>query len=230
MATTIWRPEKNIPQIWDVFGRLTVIGYDDSVKYWIICKCKCGKVKTINKYNLLYWRALTCWCKWFFTKNSRYIWDWIFNPETDHNDKRFHRIYLWITRRCWKPWPWEDVKNERESFEEFYRDMYQSYIKHINEFWIKQTTIDRINPYGNYCKENCRWATYSEQLSNKRWLDHYIIGWKAYRLSELVEITWLTYSKVINRYKRYQEWKYTEAMMLYRWKLKWNNYVKAWPI
>ena len=29
-------------------------------------------------------------------------------------------------------------------------------------------TLDRINPYGNYEPDNCRWATYKEQVHNRR--------------------------------------------------------------
>lgn len=165
--------------------------------------------------------------KW---KNSRHICDWVFDPNNNTTDLRFHRIFMWMNRRCWKEGPWKDIKNRRENFREFYYDMYPSYIEHIKQYWVKQTTIDRINPKWDYCKENCRRATYSEQLSNRRNLDHYIIWWKRYRLSELKEITWITERKIINRYHKYIEGKYTEEQMLYRWRIKWNHLVKAWPI
>ncbi len=46
------------------------------------------------------------------------------------------------------------------TFEGFWEDMQYGYSDEL--------TLDRINNDGNYCKENCRWATRLEQSRNKR--------------------------------------------------------------
>lgn len=47
-----------------------------------------------------------------------------------------------------------------ESFSEFLADMEPTYKPGLS--------LDRINNNKNYCKENCRWATRSEQQQNRR--------------------------------------------------------------
>lgn len=54
------------------------------------------------------------------------------------------------------------------SKEEFFNDMSDSFVKHVEEHGIKNTTIDRIDSDGNYSKDNCRWATLQQQADNKK--------------------------------------------------------------
>jgi len=82
--------------------------------------------------------------------------------------------YLSICRRCkykkqdnYKYYGGKGIKVLWKSYKKFKQDMYDSYIKHLSEHGKKNTTIDRIDSEGHYCKENCRWATWQQQAENK---------------------------------------------------------------
>jgi hypothetical protein len=56
-------------------------------------------------------------------------------------------------------------------FENFKDDMYPSYTEGLE--------IDRIDNNGNYCPENCRWVTHTENNLNKRYRkDSYWVSYK----------------------------------------------------
>ena len=81
---------------------------------------------------------------------------------------RAHVAWLHMKRRCDKP-DMKDAKNYGDrgivydprwaKFENFIADMGDPPEGH---------SLDRIDVSGNYCKENCRWATRKQQNSNKR--------------------------------------------------------------
>lgn len=95
---------------------------------------------------------------------------------------RIYKIYHGIRARCdnnignkksFALYGARGITYEWKTFEDFYKDMSESYNNHVKKFGERNTTIDRINGEGNYSKENCRWATHKEQNNNSR-QNHYI--------------------------------------------------------
>lgn len=59
------------------------------------------------------------------------------------------------------------IKVKWKTYQEFKNDMFRSYLRHLNKFGTYETTLDRIDSKKDYCKENCRWATWEEQKKNQ---------------------------------------------------------------
>lgn len=101
---------------------------------------------------------------------------------------------------------WEKgIVCEWENFEDFMDDMYESYLCHVEKFWKKQTTIERIDVNWNYCKENCRWATIKEQANNKTNNTFYEYNWERMTLQQWAVKTWIkreTISRRVVHHKR----------------------------
>ena len=113
-----------------------------------------------------------------------YVWE----DCSGESKTRFYRIYNNLRRRCnnhnspyFSVYGWKWIKNERKTYKQFKEDMYESYIDHVNKYWELQTSIDRIDNNWNYCKENCRWATWREQNCNKSKSKKY--DWKGKKLA-----------------------------------------------
>ena len=138
-----------------------------------------------HKRNYITVKCLKCWLE----SHIESKWFWRCNPNSDFAKK-------------WYKW----IKCEWETFEQFRDDMYESYIDHVNKYWEKQTTIDRIDSNWNYCKENCRWATCTEQNKNRAITNYIEYKWKKYSAWDVAEATWMTRIQASYRISGVKSW------------------------
>lgn len=83
---------------------------------------------------------------------------------------RIYHIWVGVRKRCYNPKAKAYAEyggrgitmcdRWRDSFEAFYYDMQYGYADHL--------TLEREDPNKGYDKQNCKWATYTEQARNKR--------------------------------------------------------------
>lgn len=155
------------------YNSLTPIEYShtkNGEKYWIF-KCDCGNEKAIRIGHVKSGNSKTCGCsKKIFLDSG--------NARRCHNmsKTRFWNIWSGIKKRvnCKTDKRYLnyggrgiDYCKDWEDFNLFKEQMHESYLEHVKNYGEKNTTIERVNVDGNYCKDNCKWATWKEQANNR---------------------------------------------------------------
>jgi len=146
------------------FGRLKVIAFARIAKnrnaLWK-CECDCGRTIIAYSGRLIAKRLRSCGC---LRKEL------LIKSHTTHglSEKPVYITWAIMIQRCTNPkhpnykyYGGRGIKICKEwmRFENFFADMGDR---------PKGLTLDRINNNGNYEKENCRWATMTQQARNSR--------------------------------------------------------------
>ncbi len=158
-----------------------------------ICRCECGTVRRLGGSNLRRGETTNCGCQQRKALGDR----------ARSHGKITHRLYrTWVSmhERCRSPkhvgYPRYGgrgitVCTEWSDFAVFLADMEAT--------WRPGLTLDRRDNDGNYCPNNCRWATPEEQARSRCNTRYVTFGSETRPLAEWAEITGLRRSVIEQR-------------------------------
>lgn len=205
---------KDISKVHDLtgqrFGRLTVLGIHDTntrKTFWV-CQCDCGGIKIARSDLLLRGSIRSCGCmKKEQDKKNLINPSMIKSAEAGfkRGNTRLYVIWQQMRNRC------NDRHNARydryggrgiKVCDEWDNDYLTFHNWAIENGYSENLTIDRIDNDGNYCPENCRWATRTEQARNKSTNIKITIGNATKTMIEWCEIFNVDYKNAVSRYHR----------------------------
>ena len=184
------------------FTHLLVIEFDNydkkSKKSFWKCLCDCGNIKICRGDVLKSGKNKTCGC--YLRKEAHQ------KRMITHNKSNSSEYNSWcgMKNRCNSPTCFEYhnyggrgitvCKEWNTSFETFYADMGN---KPEGKY-----SLERIDVNGNYCKENCKWATDKEQNNNLRDNVRITYNNETNTLAQWSVILNMNYKTLQNRYNR----------------------------
>jgi hypothetical protein len=185
------------------FGKLTVVSQVEHRGQNIawLCVCDCGKETIATSGHLRSGARVSCGCRRGETKNKY---------NTKHN--RVYSIWRGMKERCYyernkryKEYGGRGIKvcSEWHNFA-----IFQEWA--LSNGYSSELTLDRIDNNGNYCPENCRWATITEQANNK--IKSKIIEYEGKRmtLAQWCKLLSLPYFAIYQRL--YRNWTFENAI------------------
>jgi hypothetical protein len=178
-----------------------------------VCKCDCGKIKTINLNAIVTPRGTkSCGCLPTGDKKGSLA----SNYRHGMTQSRAWKLWNSMKRRCYTVGASGYFKygargvtvcdKWKNSFEEFYKDMGDPPLG---------MSIDRIDNSKGYSKENCKWSTLKEQANNKTSNIFFTIDGDTKTLAQWVDIYkpfyGIKYATVQNRI--YRNWDIKTALI-----------------
>ncbi len=179
------------------FGRLTVEGYDHSARhgqtYWR-CRCECGGLKIVRASHLKTGNVTSCGCV---------------HPRRTHGGSKSRLYAIWngMKGRCLNSNNPEFARYGGRGITicDLWRDSFWAFQSWaIANGYADGLSIDRVDNNGNYCPENCRWATAREQANNTRKTRLLTYNGETHSVSEWARILGVGQSTLNMRLNKYK--------------------------
>ena len=155
-------------------------------KPWF-CECDCGRAFFASRSELLNGKTISCGCITIPKEEKQKK-----KPITYVNGhpKRLFVIWCSMKQRCYNP-----KRKDYHSYGGRGITICDEWLDNFIEFekwslangYDDTLSIDRIDNDGNYCPENCRWATRKEQDHNRPNVNLYYINGEEYTTFEICE-------------------------------------------
>lgn len=154
------------------FGLLTVLTLTSAPElnknhYWYLCQCTCGRDHVVRKDRLIHGLTTSCGCyRKEATRQRRTIHG---GSQTSE-----YKSYTAMIHRCYNPKvnSYANYGGRGITVCERWLESFENFLADMGPKPRPEYSLDRLNPFLNYCKENCKWATPTEQNNNKR--KHYL--------------------------------------------------------
>ncbi len=136
-------------------------------EHWVY-RCSCGNERVLARRSVLSGNTKSCGClntELRLQRNTKHGLSKRGDPVPD-----CYWVWVIMKQRCSNPknisYKYYGAKGV--SVCQSWVNSFEAFIKDMGPRPTKQHSIDRINPFGNYEPENCRWATKKEQAINQR--------------------------------------------------------------
>lgn len=177
---------------WTVLKQFTIKRGTRRITY-LTCKCKCGKIKDVRSDKVRLGETKSCGC----VKRSFY-----------------HGMSGTLTYDIWAAMKYRCEKPDHSKYKDYggrgikVCERWHTFTNFLEDMGEKpdNLSLDRIDVNGNYCPENCRWATKYEQANNTRkniFFNYYGVMKTAAEISRIENIGYFCVRRRVDKDKDY---------------------------